>query len=103
MTTLRSRCCGDDAAVTHVGARLHLAKPLAEKASRNSPMRALDIRDLRRRKGQLVLGAESGEISRASEPGRPVLVAAPISGRIFGHGVHNALAVKLYEEGALSL
>lgn len=66
-------------------------------------MHTFNIRDLRQRTGQLVREAESGELSLVMKYGRPVFVAVPMNRRLLEHGVHEALAVKLYDEGVLSL
>ena len=66
-------------------------------------MQTFNIRDLRRRTGELVRDAEAGNLSLVTKYGRPVFVALPMSQRLLESGVHQALAVKLYEEGVLSL
>ena len=66
-------------------------------------MQTFNIRDLRRRTGELVRGAETGNLSLVTKYGRPVFVALPMSQHLLEFGVHQALAVKLYEEGILSL
>jgi prevent-host-death family protein len=66
-------------------------------------MHTFNIRDLRQRTGQLVRDAESGELSLVTKYGRPVFVAVPMSGRLLEHGVHQALAIKLFADRVLSL
>ncbi len=66
-------------------------------------MQTFNIRDLRQRTGELVHDAESGNLSLVTKYGRPVFVALPMSRHLLESGVHHALAVKLYQEGVLSL
>jgi len=62
-----------------------------------------NIRDLRQRTGDLVRAAEGGRLSVVTKHGRPVFVALPMSDRLLASGVHQALAIHLFEAGVLSL
>ena len=66
-------------------------------------MKTFNIRDLRQRTGSLVREAEQGGLSIVTKHGRPVFVALPLSDRLLEAGVHQALAIQLFENGTLSL
>ena len=66
-------------------------------------MDTFTIRDLRERTGDLVRNAEGGRLSVVAKHGHPLFVAVPLDEALLRNGVHVALAVKLFEEGALSL
>ncbi len=66
-------------------------------------MQSFNIRDLRQRTGELVRGAESGDLAVVTKHGRPVFVAVPMNQHLLEAGVYEALAVKLYADGVLSL
>ncbi len=66
-------------------------------------MQTFSIRDLRQRTGDLVRGAEAGDLAVVTKHGRPVFVAVPMSQRLLDAGVYEALAVRLYADGVLSL
>ena len=70
---------------------------------RRSDLRSFNIRDLRQRTGELVRGAESGDLAVVTKHGHPVFVAVPMSERLLEAGVFEVLAVKLYADGVLSL
>lgn len=66
-------------------------------------MQTFNIRDLRQRTGEIVSGAESGDLAVVTKHGRPVFVAVPMSQRLLEAGVFEAPAIKLYADGVLSL
>lgn len=66
-------------------------------------METFTIRDLRERTGELVRNAEKGQLAIVAKHGHPLFVAVPLDEELLRHGVHVALAIKLFEEGTLSL
>jgi prevent-host-death family protein len=61
------------------------------------------IRDLRERTGELVRGAEAGELSVVTKHGQPVFLAVPMDEQLIRSGVALDLAIKLYRDDVLSL
>jgi prevent-host-death family protein len=61
------------------------------------------VRDLREKTGQLIRDAERGRMSLVTKRGRPTFVAVPFDQRLLDLGVQRALAVKLFEEGGITL
>jgi prevent-host-death family protein len=66
-------------------------------------MEAFTIRDLRERTGELVRGAEEGHLSVVTKHGQPVFITVPMDETLVREGVTVALAIKLFQEGTLSL
>ena len=66
-------------------------------------METFTIRDLRERTGELVRGAEEGKLSIVTKHGQGVFVAMPFDEAMLRSGVRVALAVKLFDEEAVSL
>jgi prevent-host-death family protein len=66
-------------------------------------MEAFTIRDLRERTGELVRNAEQGELAVVAKHGHPLFVAVPLDDGLLRHGVHVALAIKLFQDGTVSL
>ena len=69
-------------------------------------MRKVDVfsvRDLRIRTGELLRDAEKGRISLITKHGRPAILALPFDERLMVHGVHKALALRLFESEVVSL
>ncbi|WP_077732527.1 MULTISPECIES: type II toxin-antitoxin system prevent-host-death family antitoxin [Methylocaldum] len=66
-------------------------------------MHTFTIRDLRDRTGELVRDAEAGKLSVVTKHGQPIFVAVPFDDFLLREGVNVALAVKLFDEEALSL
>ena len=66
-------------------------------------MDTFTIRDLRERTGDLVRGAEQGHLSLVTKHGHPVFLAVPVDDQLLRQGVAHSLAVKLFQEGVLSL
>jgi len=66
-------------------------------------METFTIRDLRERTGELVGNAEKGHLAVVSKHGRPLFVAVPLAESLLRHGVQVALAIKLFQEGVISL
>lgn len=66
-------------------------------------MDTFTIRDLRERTGELIRDAEAGKLSIVTKHGQPVFVAVPFDETLVKEGVGVALAVKLFDEGTISL
>ena len=66
-------------------------------------MRTFTVRDLREHAGDLIRGAENGELSIITKHGTPVFVAVPFDGTLLREGVSVALAIKLFDEERISL
>ncbi len=61
------------------------------------------VRDLRERTGELIRGAEDGQLSVVTKHGRPVFVALPFDETMLKFGVTQAFAVKLFQGEVFSL
>lgn len=66
-------------------------------------MRTFTVRDLREHTGELIRGAENGELSIITKHGTPVFVAVPFDETLLREGVSVALAIKLFDEERISL
>lgn len=66
-------------------------------------METFTIRDLRERTGDLVRGAEAGELSVVTKHGQPVFLAVPMDEQLIRGGLALDLAIKLYREDVVSL
>ncbi|OIN91413.1 MAG: prevent-host-death family protein [Comamonadaceae bacterium CG1_02_60_18] len=66
-------------------------------------METFTIRDLRERTGDLVHGAEAGKLALVTKHGQGVFMAMPFDEAMLQSGVRVALAVKLFDEEAISL
>lgn len=66
-------------------------------------MESFSIRDLRERTGELVRNAENGKLAVVAKHGHPLFVAVPLDDELLRSGVHVALAIKLFQDGTLSL
>ena len=66
-------------------------------------METFTVRDLRERTGELIRGAEEGKLSVVTKHGNPVFVAVPFDESLLTSGVRVALAIKLFDEGTLTL
>lgn len=66
-------------------------------------MESFTIRDLRERTGELVRNAEQGKLAVVAKHGHPLFVAVPLDEQLLRSGVGVALAVKLFQDGTLSL
>ena len=66
-------------------------------------METFTIRDLRERTGELVKNAEQGKLAVVAKHGHPLFVAVPLDEELLRSGVHVALAIKLFQDGTLSL
>ena len=64
---------------------------------------ASTVTDLRERTGKLIRDAEAGKLSIVTKHGQPVFVAVPFDEALLKSGVAIALAVKLFDEEAISL
>ena len=63
----------------------------------------LTICDLRERTGDLVKNAEEGKLAVVAKHGHRLFVAVPLDEQLLRSGVHVELAVKLFQDGTLSL
>ncbi len=61
------------------------------------------VRDLRQRSAELLRNAENGRIAVVTKHGRPTILAVPFDARLLDVGVHRALALRLFEQGHLTL
>lgn len=66
-------------------------------------MLSFGIRDLREKIGSYTAQAEAGSISIITRNGTPLTVNIPFDDTLVKLGAHKALAVKLYQEGVLTL
>lgn len=66
-------------------------------------MLSFGIRNLREKIGTYAAQAEAGAISIITRNGTPLTVNIPFDETLLKLGVHKALAVKLYQEGVLTL
>ena len=66
-------------------------------------MLSFGIRDLREKIGSYTAQAEAGSISIITRNGTPLTVNIPFDDTLVRLGAHRTLAVKLYEEGVLTL
>ena len=66
-------------------------------------MLSFGIRNLREKIGSYAAQAEAGVISIITRNGTPLTVNIPFEETLVRLGVHKALAVKLYQEGVLTL
>ncbi len=65
-------------------------------------METYTVRDLRDRTGELIKGAESGQLALVTKHGRPVFVALPFDDKLLDDGIKVSLAVRLFDEGVLT-
>lgn len=65
-------------------------------------MQTFTIRELRERSGDLSREAEEGRMALVTRHGQPLFVSVPFTDELLAAGVHAALAVKLFESGALT-
>ncbi|MGL1834876.1 type II toxin-antitoxin system prevent-host-death family antitoxin [Rhodocyclaceae bacterium SMB388] len=66
-------------------------------------METFTVRDLRERTGELIRGAEQGQLSVITKHGNPVFVAVPFDDALLESGVRVSLALKLFDDDTLSL
>lgn len=66
-------------------------------------MQSFTIRDLRERTGELVRNAEQGKLAVIAKHGQSLFVAVPLDEELLRSGVGVALAVKLFQDGTMSL
>jgi prevent-host-death family protein len=69
----------------------------------DSFMQTFSIRDLRARSGDLSHEAEQGHLALVTRHGRPLFVSTPFTEALLQADVHTALAVRLFQEGTLTL
>lgn len=87
----------------HVSIRLHLLCYHSYTQLSENTVETFTIRDLRERTGELVRGAEAGELSVVTKHGQPVFLAVPMDEQLIRSGVALDLAIKLYRDDVLSL
>ncbi|MDD5297331.1 MAG: UPF0175 family protein [Rhodocyclaceae bacterium] len=66
-------------------------------------MQAFTVRDLRERTGDLIRGAEAGDLSVITKYGTPVFLAVPFTDQLLESGVRVALAIQLFDTETLTL
>lgn len=66
-------------------------------------MEAFTVRDLRERTGDLIRGAEQGQLAIVTKHGNPVFVAVPFDESVVREGVNVALAIHLFAERLIGL
>lgn len=66
-------------------------------------MQTFTIRDLRDHTADIVREAEAGKLSVVTRHGQPVFVTVPFDEILLEEGVRVSLALKLFDNGALSL
>lgn len=66
-------------------------------------MDTFTVRDLRERTGELIRNAEEGRLALVTKHGQPVFIAVPFDEWLVRFGLPVALAMRLYEEGVVSL
>jgi prevent-host-death family protein len=64
---------------------------------------SFNIRDLRERTGELVRNAEQGKLAVIAKHGHPLFVAVPLDEALLRSGVGVALAIRLFQDGTISL
>ena len=66
-------------------------------------MDTFSVRDLREHTGALIHDAEAGKLSLITKHGQPVFLAVPFTEDLLDTGMRMNIALKLYQENALSL
>lgn len=66
-------------------------------------METFTVHDLRERTGELIRGSEQGHLSVVTKHGHPVFVAVPFDEALLETGVRVSLALRLFDDGTLSL
>jgi len=66
-------------------------------------MRTFTVRDLREHTGDLIHGAEDGNLALVTKHGKPVFLAVPFNEVLLEHGLQVAVAIEVYREGVVSL
>ena|SRR3990167_8849366 len=70
---------------------------------KDDDMETFTVRDLREHTGTLINDALSGKLSLITKHGRPVFLAVPFSEDLLELGLKSAIAVKLFQDGAITL
>lgn len=65
-------------------------------------MQIFTMRELRKRSGDLSREAEEGRLALVTRHGLPLFVCVPFTEDLLQAGVHTALAVKLFQGGAIT-
>ena len=76
---------------------------LIAQTHKDAAMEAFTVRDLRERTGELIRGAEDGHLSVVTKHGNPVFVAVPFDEVLLESGVRVSLALRLFDDGTLTL
>lgn len=66
-------------------------------------MKSFTVHDLQVRTGELIRCAEAGKLSVVTKNGAPVFVAVPFDDTLLERGVRSSLAIKLFNDGSLTL
>ena len=66
-------------------------------------MKSFTVRDLRVRTGELIKCAAAGKLSVVTKDGKPVFVAVPFDDALLESGVRFSLAIKLFNDGSITL
>jgi prevent-host-death family protein len=76
---------------------------LMAQIARSTTTETFTVRDLRERTGDLIRSAEQGQLSVIAKHGKPVFVAVPFDDALPESGVRVSRALKLFDDGTLSL
>lgn len=74
-----------------------------EQFNEKITMDTFTVRDLREHTGALIHDAEAGKLSLITKHGRPVFLAVPFTQDLLDLGLRPAMAIKLFQENALTL
>jgi prevent-host-death family protein len=66
-------------------------------------MKAYSVRDLKEHPGEIISGAQKGNLSLVTKHGNPVFVAVPLTELALEEGIYVALATCLYREHVVSV
>jgi len=66
-------------------------------------MDTFTVRDLREHTGNLIHGAEEGNLSLITKHGRPVFLAVPFTKDLISFGLNTALAIKLFKDEIITI
>ena len=66
-------------------------------------MDAMSVEELKKHPDRLIEGAENGKLSVVTRDGHPIFMAVPYDGSLATENVFVAVAVRLYENEAVSL
>lgn len=66
-------------------------------------MKNIGIRELRTNPGVLSRYAQSGELALLTNHSLPISISVPFDDALLREGIHTLLAIKLFEEGSMTL